>query len=50
MNNSCLDINEQFDYLTKNDAKCSDVRTALKPTTGTNAASNVPKTIWTKQK
>lgn len=30
--------------LTKNDAKCSDVMTALKPTTGTNAANNVPKT------
>ena len=32
--------------LTKNDAKCSDVMTALKPTTGTKAASNVPKTTW----
>lgn len=30
--------------LTKNDAKCSDVKTALKPTTGTNAANNVPRT------
>lgn len=30
--------------LTKKDAKCSDVMTALNPTTGTNAASNVPKT------
>lgn len=37
-------IIEQNMFLTKNDAKCSDVRTALKPTTGTNAASNVPKT------
>lgn len=34
--------------LTKNDAKCSDVKTALKPTTGTNAANNVPNTtcMW----
>lgn len=30
--------------LTKKEAKCSDVITALKPTTGTNAANNVPKT------
>jgi hypothetical protein len=43
--------------LTKNDAKCSDVMTALNPTTGTNAANNVPKTtciekaiIWTRTK
>lgn len=30
--------------LTKNEAKCSDVRTALKPTTGTKAANSVPST------
>lgn len=30
--------------LTKKDAKCSDVITALNPTTGTNEANNVPKT------
>jgi hypothetical protein len=43
--------------LTKNDAKCSDVMTALNPTTGTNAANNVPKItcnekpiIWTRTK
>jgi hypothetical protein len=30
--------------LTKNEAKCSDVITALKPTTGTKAAKSVPKT------
>lgn len=30
--------------LTKKEAKCSDVITALKPTTGTKAANNVPKT------
>ena len=30
--------------LTKNEAKCSDVKTALKPTTGTNAANSVPST------
>lgn len=29
---------------TKKDAKCSEVITALKPTTGTNAARRVPKT------
>jgi hypothetical protein len=29
---------------TRNDAKCSDVITALKPTTGTNAARSVPRT------
>jgi hypothetical protein len=29
---------------TRNDAKCSDVITALKPTTGTNAARTVPST------
>ena len=27
---------------TRNDAKCSDVNTALKPTTGTKAARSVP--------
>ena len=43
--------------LTKNDAKCSDVMTALNPTTGTNEANNVPKItcnektiIWTRTK
>jgi hypothetical protein len=43
--------------LTRSDAKCSDVMTALNPTTGTNAANNVPKTtciekaiIWTRTK
>jgi hypothetical protein len=42
--------------LTRSDAKCSDVMTALNPT-GTNAAKNVPKTtciekaiIWTRTK
>ena len=30
--------------LTKNEAKCSDVKTALKPTTGTKAANSVPST------
>lgn len=33
-----------LDGLTKNDAKCSDVITALKPTTGTKAANKVPRT------
>lgn len=31
---------------TRTDAKCSDVTTALKPTTGTEAASRVPKMIY----
>lgn len=35
--------------LTKNDAKCSDVITALNPTTGTRAANNVPKTTCMKK-
>lgn len=30
--------------LTRKDAKCSDVITALNPTTGTKAAKSVPKT------
>lgn len=30
--------------ITRNDAKCSDVMTALKPTTGTRAANSVPNT------
>jgi hypothetical protein len=29
--------------VTRKDAKCSDVITALKPTTGTNAARSVPR-------
>lgn len=31
---------------TRKEPKCSEVITALKPTTGTNAASNVPNTTW----
>lgn len=35
---------ESWEMLTKKEAKCSDVMTALNPTTGTKAANNVPKT------
>lgn len=35
--------------LTKNDAKCSEVITALNPTTGTNEANNVPNTTCIKE-
>lgn len=35
--------------LTRKEAKCSDVITALNPTTGTNAASNVPKTTCSRK-
>jgi hypothetical protein len=31
---------------TRNDAKCSNVMTALKLTTGTRAANRVPRTTW----
>lgn len=36
--------------LTRNEAKCSDVMTALKPTTGTRAANNVPRTTYIQNK
>lgn len=42
---SSIDI----DIQTKNDAKCSDVITALKPTTGTKEARSVPKTTCIEQ-
>lgn len=39
-----LTKNNDIEQQTKNEAKCSDVITALKPTTGTKDAKSVPKT------
>lgn len=35
-------VHKPMNVYTRNDAKCSDVITALKPTTGTKAARSVP--------